>query len=447
MLTQLTDLCIKNGGDAFLAEIASPAFMDTLALRLRRAQVPEVRGKMLRCLSDWRMFAQTRPEEWSCIEHTAAKLEREGIVFPAPDPNTVAAARAFSETLTAPVWQDGAVCTKCRAEFSTFLRKHHCRNCGRVFCYQCSSKTMPLPWYGVGQDVRVCDGCNVRRKPYAGPSAPSAPPKPTRDPRQSAPTEDADLARAIALSLEEAQPPDTQRGPGASVAQEGRMAEGTDADDPDLAAAIAASLRDLPPEPAAAAGGIDRGAPWMPEPAPGAAPLPRAPSGPSAVPAPRPPLELAPRDVDNVLTFSQTVLQPHAPWKARVNTDGMPRPVQNMYEKATASRLRVVRNLDEGTRRLNQLGALHEKLSEVVRMYDALLDAQAGSTSLPSAPVPSAPMPRAPLPSAPSVPDAHDTPAGQPVREAAREAVHAASPAHTHAAPSAESREALLIDL
>lgn len=379
--TQLTDLCIKNGGNAFLAEVASPTFMDAYALHLRRTSSPEVRAKMLRCLQDWRFFAQTRPEEWGYIEETAARLEREGLPFPTPDPNAVAAARAFSETLSAPSWQDNAVCTKCRAEFSTFLRKHHCRNCGRVFCYQCSGKKMPLPWYGIGQDVRVCDGCFARKKPYTAATAAAAaaaPPRPARTPAAaSARTEDADLARAIALSLQDAAPNASRDAPPPTGVTAGRVAEGTDDDDPDLAAAIAASLRDLPPEP------IAREAPAA-LPMHGSAGTPArsvagdaSRSAPTGVPL-RPSLELDVRDIDNVLTFSQTVLQPHAPWKARIAQQGMPRPVQNMYEKAATSRVRVVRNLDEGTRRLRDLAAMHDQLSEAVRMYDRLLDAQIG---------------------------------------------------------------------
>lgn len=28
-------------------------------------------------------------------------------------------------------------CNKCRQEFTLFIRKHHCRNCGKIFCYKC----------------------------------------------------------------------------------------------------------------------------------------------------------------------------------------------------------------------------------------------------------------------------------------------------------------------
>jgi hypothetical protein len=35
--------------------------------------------------------------------------------------------------------------TTCNIEFSWYYRKHHCRACGRIFCYNCSNKQMYLP--------------------------------------------------------------------------------------------------------------------------------------------------------------------------------------------------------------------------------------------------------------------------------------------------------------
>ena len=37
--------------------------------------------------------------------------------------------------------------------------QHHCRNCGLTYCQNCSSKSMPLPHFGITGDVRVCESC------------------------------------------------------------------------------------------------------------------------------------------------------------------------------------------------------------------------------------------------------------------------------------------------
>jgi len=46
---------------------------------------------------------------------------------------------------SAPVWtrdRDALFCSNCRSIFNLFHRRHHCRNCGLVFCGSCSRKYM-----------------------------------------------------------------------------------------------------------------------------------------------------------------------------------------------------------------------------------------------------------------------------------------------------------------
>ncbi|XP_046366555.1 RUN and FYVE domain-containing protein 2-like isoform X2 [Haliotis rufescens] len=50
-------------------------------------------------------------------------------------------------------------CKQCSKDFSISRRKHHCRNCGDIFCNECSDNKMPLP--SSSKPVRVCDSCQA----------------------------------------------------------------------------------------------------------------------------------------------------------------------------------------------------------------------------------------------------------------------------------------------
>ncbi|XP_046406513.1 early endosome antigen 1-like [Ischnura elegans] len=52
---------------------------------------------------------------------------------------------------------DATNCAKCAKEFSIRVRKHHCRNCGQIFCNDCSMKTAAIA--SNKKPVRVCDPC------------------------------------------------------------------------------------------------------------------------------------------------------------------------------------------------------------------------------------------------------------------------------------------------
>ncbi|KAK3554013.1 hypothetical protein QTP70_019127 [Hemibagrus guttatus] len=60
------------------------------------------------------------------------------------------------------VWlkdKDATHCKLCEKEFSISRRKHHCRNCGEIFCNACSDNELPLP--ASPKPVRVCDTCHA----------------------------------------------------------------------------------------------------------------------------------------------------------------------------------------------------------------------------------------------------------------------------------------------
>ncbi|XP_053631063.2 lateral signaling target protein 2 homolog isoform X2 [Cherax quadricarinatus] len=61
-----------------------------------------------------------------------------------------------------PAWvpdQQAPRCMACGAAFTMVRRRHHCRNCGKVFCAHCSQHAVPLPHYGIWKAVRVCNVC------------------------------------------------------------------------------------------------------------------------------------------------------------------------------------------------------------------------------------------------------------------------------------------------
>ncbi len=64
-----------------------------------------------------------------------------------------------------PTWQPDyttSKCKKCETNFTLFTRKHHCRACGDIFCYQCTSSRIAIPFLDFMEPVRVCDPCLPR---------------------------------------------------------------------------------------------------------------------------------------------------------------------------------------------------------------------------------------------------------------------------------------------
>eukprot|EP00808_Paulinella_micropora_P008934 g39477.t1 len=59
-----------------------------------------------------------------------------------------------------PGWVYRKQCMACQVDFTTTVRDHHCRNCGRNFCEKCCSNFTPIPKYGwFLKQVRVCGPC------------------------------------------------------------------------------------------------------------------------------------------------------------------------------------------------------------------------------------------------------------------------------------------------
>jgi len=64
--------------------------------------------------------------------------------------------------LERPKWipdEDRTNCKRCEQGFSVTKRRHHCRNCGEIYCSSCSSKLISIPRFGYIKPVRVCMDC------------------------------------------------------------------------------------------------------------------------------------------------------------------------------------------------------------------------------------------------------------------------------------------------
>eukprot|EP01065_Artemidia_motanka_P027842 TRINITY_DN3303_c3_g1_i1.p1 TRINITY_DN3303_c3_g1~~TRINITY_DN3303_c3_g1_i1.p1 ORF type:complete len:2679 (+),score=741.42 TRINITY_DN3303_c3_g1_i1:333-8369(+) len=72
-------------------------------------------------------------------------------------------------------------CYKCHTPFGMFHRRHHCRVCGQIFCYKCSSCRVPGTRLGFATSAltRVCEKCHTvvmsvdtRRRTHVDPGTP-----------------------------------------------------------------------------------------------------------------------------------------------------------------------------------------------------------------------------------------------------------------------------------
>lgn len=336
----LADTCIKNGGDHFLAEIASKEFTDELSGVIKSAATnAEVRTMALNMLQQWALAFKNKPA-LSYLPEVYSELKASGIKFPPPPAN--APTDTLLETATAPAWVDADACMRCRTAFTFTNRKHHCRNCGLVFCGECSSRSMPLPRFGIKEPVRVCESCFVKAgKAQPAPAVPGRTPRSRRD-------FDEDLQRAIELSLAQSQP-------GASAHQPSEpplVPRGDMSEDEQMRLAIEASLRDMEQAPSAPAGeGAEAAPEWKPLPT----------------------FDLQPRETDTLLTFTNTMEQMTAYGERDLSR--FPH-AHVLHDQAMSVAPKLARNYEEKSTKKQMLAEMQAKLSEAVTLYGSILDGQ-----------------------------------------------------------------------
>jgi len=68
-------------------------------------------------------------------------------------------------------------CHDCKVRFTIYERRHHCRNCGRLYCSACSRYQAEIPRLKIHQQVRVCRSCYTQLQVSSTVSNSPQPPK------------------------------------------------------------------------------------------------------------------------------------------------------------------------------------------------------------------------------------------------------------------------------
>lgn len=253
---KLCDMCVKNGGSHFLAELDSKEFLDYLVEVIFKVHYDnksykvysseakmQVGRHILVLVQEWAAYFKNSGK-LSYLGRVFTNLQNQGYEFPPLDPLINEVAANFVDSKGPPDWMDGKECMICYTPFSVMNRQHHCRACGGVFCQSHSSQSIPLVSLGILLPVRVCDDCYQIHKNASLTRKRANPPKRATSPTKSTPNnadEDEELKRAIELSLKET----TIQTSFVPPAQQPAAQHSTDEEmDEDLKAAIKASLED-----------------------------------------------------------------------------------------------------------------------------------------------------------------------------------------------------------
>lgn len=150
---QVLESCVKNCGSPVHNEIATKQFMEELRDLVKANTNEAVRDKVLELIQAWAHAFRNDPN-YRAVQDTLNLMKVEGYKFA-----QLKESDAMFVADQAPDWADGECCHRCRVQFGLVQRKHHCRNCGQIFCQKCSSQSAPIPRYGIEKEVRVCEAC------------------------------------------------------------------------------------------------------------------------------------------------------------------------------------------------------------------------------------------------------------------------------------------------
>lgn len=150
---QVLESCVKNCGSPVHQEVSTRAFMEELRELAKITPNDDIKNRILELIQTWAHAFRNEPN-YRAVQDIVSLMKMEGFKFP-----VLKESDAMFAADAAPEWADGDCCHRCRVQFTVMQRKHHCRNCGQIFCNKCSSRNAPIPRYGIEKEVRICESC------------------------------------------------------------------------------------------------------------------------------------------------------------------------------------------------------------------------------------------------------------------------------------------------
>uniref|UniRef100_A0AAY4CK86 RUN and FYVE domain containing 1 n=1 Tax=Denticeps clupeoides TaxID=299321 RepID=A0AAY4CK86_9TELE len=126
---------------------------NTAELRTQLQQLQGLQTERLRLQLEKKQLQQMCEEQEQALQEMGLHLSQSKL--------KVEDFKEVNKALKGHAWlkdDEATHCKQCQKEFSISRRKHHCRNCGDIYCSTCSSNELALPSYP--KPVRVCDVCH-----------------------------------------------------------------------------------------------------------------------------------------------------------------------------------------------------------------------------------------------------------------------------------------------
>lgn len=369
---KLTDICVKNGGIPFIKEICSREFMDTMEHAILKSQNNNELEELVTRLFYELYVTFKNDSQLNYVARVYEKLLARGVQFPQLnlDPSN---SMAMFDSRTPADWVDSDACMICSKKFSLINRRHHCRSCGGIFCQEHSSHRIVLSDLGIYEPVRVCDNCyeDYDLKKSSGSGKKKHHGKRKKKAGDVDYDEDDQLRKAIELSLRESKgniEPIVPVMP-SKAEIEVKTAVAEEEEDPELKAAIEASLKLAEEEKRrreAYSGSSQK------------TQTQQRVSIAENAPAP-PSFDLTSNEEEDIHLFASLVERMKTQSATEILEDNQ---LAQLYQKVLGTRPKLNNALNESVQKYNTLIDMNTKISDIMTIYDSLLERQLNSINL-----------------------------------------------------------------